>query len=188
MKTFYRGVALLLIIGIIFGGIFLIYSYFASKNGAKFKILTITRDGKFSTKGLKIANSDKFKIKNSADKNHTVKISKTDKTLVELDSGEISKELDLKDNSTNSFYLAANANQQSEVVVGNPAQNSTATKTTTIPEATTKPAEDAVKAANTINEPLPNTGPGDSFLLSFAAIIGFMLLRFSTFYWKRVIR
>ncbi len=188
MKTFYRGVALLLIIGIIFGGIFLIYSYFASKNDAKFKILTITRDGKFSTKELKIANGDKFKVKNSADKNHTVKISRTDKTLAELDSGEISKELDLKDNSTNSFYLASNTNQKSEVVVGKPAQNFTATKTTTIPEATTKPAEDAVKAANTVNEPLPNTGPGELVVYPILAILGYFLFNFSTKFWKLFIR
>lgn len=184
MKTFYRGVALLLIIGIIFGGIFLIYSYFSSKNEDKSKILTITRDGKFSTSELKITNTDKFKIKNSDDINQTVKISKTDKTLVELDSGEISKGLDLKDNSTNSFYLAANENQKTEVVVGNPAQNSKSTKTTTIPEATTKPAEDAVKAANTVNEPLPNTGPGELVIYPLLAILGYFFLKLSNKFWK----
>ncbi len=188
MKSFYRGVALLLIIGIVFGGIFLIYSYFSSKNDSKAKILTITKDGKFSTSELKIANTDKFKIKNSDDKNQTVKISTNDKTLVELDSGDTSKELSLKDNSTNTFYLASNTSQKSKIVVGSPTQNSLTTKTTTAPEATTKPAAGAVNAATTNNEPLPNTGPGNSFLLPLAALLGFFLIKVSNLFWRKFIK
>lgn len=180
MRNLFRFAIFLIFVAIIIFGIVLIYSYF-TRNNDKSKILAINKDGQFVSSEFKIGNSDILKIKNNDDKNHTVKISGSDKTLVELDSNTTSKTIDFSDNSKTELYLASNSKQKTNIRVGTP-------KTTT--ESSTNQTQNQtatnVQGISTSN-PLPNTGPGDSYLLSLLALVGLILVLVSNYFWRRFI-
>lgn len=176
-----RLILLIIAFVVLFGAIFFIYRFFSNQNPTNTKFLSITKDGKFNPTSTKIDNNTKFRFKNERNVNQTVKVSGTNATVAEVEPNSFSKEISLKNDSRNVFYLASDNNQKATVEVGKPIANSNPT-----PQAVDQPAG-AVQAVNTNGQPLPNTGPGELVIYPILALIGFLILKFSNKFWKMVI-
>lgn len=177
-----RLVSLILVLVILVGGGYLIYKFFKGPTPSTTKTLTINKDGKFASNNFKLNNNEVFVIKNNSGSSQTIKKVSDNATVVEVASGETSRELTLNQNSKVSLYLASHKEITTTVVVGNPS-TTTQTQVTQTPPKTTTP----VNAQKT--QPLPNTGPGDNYLYLAIVIVGFLLVKLSSFYWKyRVVR
>lgn len=181
MSSTIRIIGSLVIVLAVIGVVVLGYRFFSKQDSKKATTLTITSAGKFTKTKTQIDNNQKIRIKNDNKVNQTVKLESSNETIAEIDAKSFSKEITLKKDSQNVLYLASDNTQKTTVTVGKPAET-TKSDTTEAPEAETKPVAGAVDSKN---EPLPDTGPGESFLLSLVALIGFALYKISGIYWKK---
>ncbi len=176
-----RIASLFLIFIIIVGSGVLVYRFFNKPATSKAKILTIDKNGNFTTSEFKLSNSDTFKIKNEANKNYTVKRGDNNTTLVEVDPNSTSKELTLGNDKTTSLYLAGAENKKVVVTTGTPATETaqkTTTTTTTAPPLVQPPSQKSTSQntlGTTTKKPLPSTGPEDTYLYLILLVVGLRL-------------
>lgn len=191
MPTMLRIIFFIIVLLIVFGGIFFAFRFFNEQNLNGAQTLAITSQGKFASSSKKINNDQQFRFKNESNKTQTVKTQGTNQTLVDIEPNSLSKLIVLKKDTNYSFYLASDNKQKATLTVGSPKTTTTnETKTNpTPPAAVAPPTTQPVLGTSSQNtQPLPNTGPGESYLLPLLGVVGFILLKFSKFFWRKAIR
>ncbi|MDP2671459.1 MAG: hypothetical protein Q8P13_03295 [bacterium] len=163
----------ILVLLILIGAITLGFVLFG--NNPKVKIITITKEAKFTPTELKVGNNEVVKIKNEDDQKHTVRNTETNTNIVtDLQPNRTSGEIVFDDNSRNNITLVGEKSVSVAVLVGNAPPAPQVTK-----KSTEEPKLTTTKKTTGSKKPLPNTGPGNLYLYPLALAFGLGLFAFS---------